>query len=104
MAKKGLYKVFRTKEEYEFFTANERHFARVWMMDHVTIALGRMGFRESKFKEFDKVLDEVMTEFMEDYREDLKSDKDMVYSKFCLERELQQYVGSLYKPMAERYK
>ena len=48
---KGLYKVFRTKEELWLHNENVRHFARVWQLDQVTVALGRMGFRESKFRE-----------------------------------------------------
>lgn len=105
MAKnKGIYRIFRTKEE--FFRHNEelRHFSRVWMMDHVTIALGRMGFREAKFKEFDRILTEVTQEYMANYSEDLKDDKQMWYSRSLLEREMQQYTGSLYVPEEERYR
>lgn len=101
---KGLYRIFRTKEEYQRHTEDIRHFTRVWMLDHVTIALGRMGFREAKFRELDKVLDEVTKEYMADYAEDLKSDKNMEYSRACLDRELKQYTGKLFVPEEERYK
>lgn len=104
MAKKGLYKVYRTKEEYDIHVEDERHFARVWMLDHVTIALGRMGFREAKFREFDRVLDEVVQEYMTVYRDDRKDDKQMVYSVDTLDKALKQYVGSMFKPFKERYK
>lgn len=56
MAKnKGIYRLFRTKEELQAHDEEIRHFTRVFTLDHVTVALGRMGFRESKFREFDKV-------------------------------------------------
>lgn len=101
---KGIYRVFRTKAELQAHEENIRHFSRVFMLDHVTIALGRMGWRESKFREFDKVLVEVMDEYMEDYKADLKDDKSMEYSRACLDRELKQYTGKLFVPEKERYK
>ena len=105
MAKnKGIYRIFRTKEELQAHDENVRHFARVFLMDHVTVALGRMGFRESKFREFDKVLTEVMAEYMADYKADLQDDKSMEYSRACLDRELRQYTGSLFVPEEERYR
>ena len=63
-----------------------------------------MGFRESKFKEFDKVLTEVFQEYMTDYADDLKDDKSMEYSRACLDRELKQYTGKFFVPEEERYK
>lgn len=100
---KGIYRIFRTKAEYDAFCEDLRHFSRVFMLDHVTIALGRMGWREKKFREFDNVLAEVMREYMNDYRDDLSSDKEMTYSTACLDRELKQYVGELFCPREERY-
>lgn len=105
MAKnKGIYRLFRTKAEYERHNEDIRHFTRVFTLDHVTIALGRMGFRESKFAEFDKVLAEVCAEYMKDYAEDFKDDKEMVYSRSLLDRELKQYTGKLFAPAEERYR
>lgn len=104
MAKnKGIYRIFRTREEMQRHEEELRHFTRVWLMDHVTIALGRMGFRESKFREFDRVLTEVIDEYMGEYKADLKDDKEMVYSRDLLDRELKQYTGKLYVPEKERY-
>lgn len=63
MAKnKGIYRLFRTKDDMQHHDEEIRHFTRVFVLDHVTVALGRMGFRESKFKEFDRVLTEVFQE------------------------------------------
>ena len=48
MAKnKGIYRIFRTKEDMQHHDEEIRHFTRVFTLDHVTVALGRMGFRES---------------------------------------------------------
>lgn len=105
MAKnKGIYRLFRTKEELQAHDEEIRHFTRVFTLDHVTVALGRMGFRESKFKEFDRVLTEVFREYMTDYADDLKDDKSMEYSRACLDRELKQYTGKFFVPEEERYK
>lgn len=100
---RGLYKVFRTKQELERHNENVRHFARVWQLDQVTLALGRMGFRETKFREFDRVLAEVEKEYIEFHAQDYKDDKEMVYSREILERELRQYTGKMYAPEQERY-
>ena len=101
---KGIYRFFRTKEELQHHDEEIRHFTRVFVLDHVTVALGRMGFRESKFKEFDRVLTEVFNEYMADYSTDLKDDKSMEYSRACLDRELKQYTGKFFVPEEERYK
>ena len=63
-----------------------------------------MGFRESKFREFDRVLTEVFNEYMKDYAADLKDDESMEYSRACLDRELKQYTGELFVPEEVRYR
>lgn len=100
---KGIYKIFRTKEELYRHNEDIRHFARVWQLDQVTMALGRMGFRESKFREFDRVLSEVEAEYIKLHAEDHKDDKEMVYSRELFERELRQYVGKFYADEKQRY-
>ena len=101
---KGIYRFFRTREELQAHDEEIRHFTRIFTLDHVTIALGRMGFRESKFREFDRVLSEVFQEYMAEYHADLKDDRYMEYSRACLDRELKQYTGKLFVPEEERYK
>ena len=101
---KGIYRLFRTKEELQAHDEEIRHFTRIFTLDHVTVALGRMGFRESKFREFDRVLMEVVSEYMSDYSAYLKDDKSMEYSRACLDRELKQYTGEFFAPEEERYK
>lgn len=83
--------------------ADVRHHARVFQMDMVTIALGRMGFREKKFRELDEVLAQVSEEYCTEILDDAKGDKDIWYSKDVLDREIRQYVGKLYVPYDERY-
>ena len=105
MAKnKGIYQLFRTKGEFECYTEEIRRLTRIFTLDHVTIALGRMGFRESKFREFDRVLAEVFQEYMAEYHADLKDDRYMEYSRACLDRELKQYTGKLFVPEEVRYR
>lgn len=70
----------------------------------VTLALGRMGWRESKFREFDKVLTKVAEEYSKEILEDSKQDVDLWYSKDTMDRELAQYVGSMFVPYEERYR
>lgn len=80
-----------------------RHHARVFQMDMVTLALGRMGWRESRFRELDRVLAEVCEEFSRNCLEDAAVDKDIWYTKDTLDRELKQYVGKMFVPYDQRY-
>ena len=81
-----------------------RHHAQVYMMDMVTIAFGRMGFGEKRLRQFDNMMSEVCKEYADLTLDDVKSDKDIVYTKACLDRELQRYTGTLFVPYDERYR
>ena len=83
---------------------SERHLARVFELDLVTIALGRMGWREKRFRDFDKMMYEVSQEYCKEIIEDSQTDKDIWYSKESLDREIKRYVGELFVPYDERYK
>lgn len=83
--------------------ARIRMHSRIFTLDMVTLALGRMGWGEKRFKDFDKILSEVCNEYAVDIVADSKEDKDLDYSKSLLDRELQQYVGKLFVPYDERY-
>ena len=96
-------KLQEIRAEYEKLLAMERHCSRVFELDMVTITLGRMGYREKKFREFDRILNEVQTEFVNDVHEDTKTDPDAWYSKANLDREIKQYVGSMFVPCDQRY-
>ena len=81
-----------------------RHLARVYQMDMVTIALGRLGWGEKRFQRFDELLTEVVKEYGENFLNDLKDDKDLWKSKADLDREPARYVGKRFVPFEERYK
>lgn len=80
-----------------------RRHTRTYTLDLVTIALGRMGFRESRFKRFDEELTKAAKDYADLITSDVREDKDMVYSKATLDRELQQYTGSMFVPYERRY-
>ena len=80
-----------------------RRYTRQQMLDFVTIALGRMGYGEKRLKDFEQMLSEVYIEFAKAFTDDLKDDKECVYTKECLDRELQQYCGSSFEPYKKRY-
>lgn len=81
-----------------------RHHARIFQMDMVTVALGRMGWREKRFQEFDRVLAKVAEEYSREILEDSKEDAELWYSKDTMDREIKQYVGSMFVPYDVRYK
>lgn len=81
-----------------------RHHSRVWMSDMMSVALGRMGFREKRFSQLDTCLTEVVKEFDKEFGDDFKIDPEMVYARECFERELKSYTGSMYTPENERYR
>ena len=79
------------------------HHSRTFMLDMVTLALGRMGKREAFFREFDKVLSQVAEEYSREIIDDSKTDLDLWYSKDVMDRELKQYTGSFFVPHEQRY-
>lgn len=118
MARNKFFAFFNTEEEYLRFTLKylddhpevlrardeeTRHFTRVFTLDFVSMALGRMGFREKKYREFDENLTQVNNEYGDEFLEDFECDKTMVYSRDRFERELKQYTGNFYVPEKERY-
>ena len=81
-----------------------RHHTHVYMMDMVTVALGRLGWGEQRLRKFDEVLTQASKDYADLITTDIKEDPEMVYAKATLDRELQQYVGGLFLPYEERYK
>ena len=61
MAKQSAY-LARIQRAQAYRDEEVRRSTRTFQMDLVTLALGRMGWRESKFREFDRVLAEVADE------------------------------------------
>lgn len=101
MKKSGLMQ--RLDKQADRRVEEARRHSRIFMMDMVTVALGRMGRREAFFRDFDKVLGEVCTEYGKLILEDADVDNELVYSKACLDRELKSYVGKLFVDYDMRY-
>lgn len=103
MAKRNSF-VDRLAREREADIAVNRRLARTYMLDMVTIALGRMGFRETRFRKFDETLTAVCEDYGKLILDDSMADKDIWYSKDKLDEELKRYVGSMFVPYEDRYK
>lgn len=104
MAKnKGIYKLFRSAAEFTLFKREIIHFSRIYTLDDVCIALGRMGFTEEQFEAFRTAYSEVANENAHELLEDARVDKELWYSLAQKDRELQQHLGRLYIPREERY-
>lgn len=84
--------------------AEARHHARVYTLDMVTIALGRLGWGEKRLRRFDDMLTQASKDYAEVILDDVQADKRIEYAKATLDRELQQYVGSMFVPWEERYR
>lgn len=102
MAKRNSF-VDRLARERNADIAVNRRLARTYMLDMVTIALGRLGWRESRFKKFDEALTAACEDYGKLILDDSKDDKDIWYSKDKLDEELKRYVGGLFVPYDERY-
>lgn len=103
MAKRNSF-IDRLAREREADIAANRRLARTYMLDMVTIALGRMGFREARFKKFDEALSAACEDYGKLIIDDASTDKELWYSKDKLDEELKRYVGGLFVPYDERYK
>lgn len=101
---RGIYTLFRTKAEFDAFKREIIHFSRVYTLDDVCIALGRMGFTEEQFAAFRDTYSAVAAENAHETLEDSKTDKDLWYSKESKDRELKEYLGSLYVEREVRYR
>ncbi len=102
MAKRNSF-VDRLARDREADIAVNRRLARTYILDMVTVALGRMGFREARFAKFDKALSEACEDYGRLILDDAATDKELWYSKDKLDEELKRYVGSLFVPYDQRY-
>ena len=84
--------------------AEVRHHTHVYVLDMVTVALGRLGWGEKRLREFDAMMTQVSKDYAELIIADSQDDREMVYAKSVLDRELQRYTGSMFIPYDERYK
>lgn len=72
-------------------------------LDILTVALGRMGYGQKRLAEFEKQFSKAYLEYDALRREDEQTDKEGVYFKSVLDRELAQYCGALFAPYDERH-
>lgn len=103
MAKRNSF-ADRIARERELDIAIARKHSRTYMLDMVTLALGRMGWRESRFRKFDEILTAACDDYGKLILDDAKDDKEMWYSKDKMDAELKSYVGALFVPFEERYR
>ena len=77
---------------------------RQTVMDFVTIALGRMGFRAAKFQKFRETLGEVYMDYAELIAE-VKEDDPQLWEVFAkVDREILLYTGKdLFEPWDKRH-
>ena len=92
------------QEEQKRREAEVRRHSHTYMLDMVTLALGRMGFGEKRLREFDAKLTEASKDFAELILADAKDDPGIEYTKAVLDRELKQYTGTMFVPYDVRYK
>lgn len=97
-------KLAEKEAELEAILIEAKHHSRVFQMDLVTIALGRMGWGEKRLKRLDEMLTAVAKEYCEQITEELKEDDEAWKTQADMDRELKQYAGSLFKPFEERYR
>lgn len=77
--------------------------AGIRQLDFVTIALGRMGWKEPDFRKLDEVLTQVSLDYNELLVDDYYHDQEYVYSHTKIDQELAMYTGKFFKPFVERY-
>jgi len=93
----------KIKKERQAYANQCMALSQIRTLDMVTIALGRLGWRETRFRQLDKVLSEVMDDYHELLLDDWKNDPDYVYSHAKIDQEMKLYTGDFFKPFKERY-
>lgn len=103
MQRENEEKLLALRLEYEAKFREERHCARVFQMDMVTIALGRMGWGEKRLGKLDEALLQVAKDMDASAREEMEYDPELWVTCANHEEELKRYTGSLYKEPKEWY-
>lgn len=93
----------RQADERRRWTMAGRIDEQRFCLDILTIALGRLGYGQKRLAEFETVFSAAYTEYDALRREDEKADKEGVYFKSVLDRELAQYCGELFEPYNKRH-
>lgn len=94
----------RQAEERRHWAMAARIEEQRFCLDMLTVALGRMGYGEKRLADFEKQFSAAYIEYDKLRRDDEKADKEGIYYKSVLDRELAQYCGSLFEPYEKRYR
>ncbi len=81
-----------------------RAYGRRYMLDMVTVALGRMGYGEVRLARILAAVKEVCDEYILDATAEADESETIWYTVGGLERELKKCMGSSYVPYEVRYK
>lgn len=76
---------------------------QAFCLDVLTAMLGRMGYGEKRLSECEKLFSEIYLEYDALRKQDEKTDREAVYYKSVIDRELKQYCGSKFLPYDERH-
>ncbi len=96
-------KLLALRLEYEAKFQEERHCARVFQMDMVTIALGRLGYGEKRLGKLDETLLQVAKDMDASAKEEMRYDPELWVTCANHEEELKRYAGARYKEPMDRY-
>lgn len=94
------------KMQYEDQFKEERYFAKIFQMDLVYIALGRMGWGEKRIEQLDNMLEQVNRDLAANAKEDREqnNDPELWTAQDKFEKELQICRGSRYIKHEDRYR
>lgn len=103
---KGIYKIFKTKEEYEYTMTCMRTIMQQQTLDCMTLVLNEdFGFGPKMFSKLNDCFTKKWNEMCELNNEDVKCDRDLVYSEAKIDEALLRAVGKEnFKPHSERYR
>lgn len=103
---KGIYRIFKTKEDLDFHELCVKTIMQQQTLDAMVLSIEEV-FETSpeKFKELQRVFEAKWAEICQLGREDAKDDKEIWYTKASIDRALLAAVGEEnFKPWEERYK
>ncbi len=72
----------------------------IWFQKHEPHTI----YCDKRLRRFDDMLTQASKDYAEVILDDVQADKRIEYAKATLDRELQQYVGSMFVPWEERYR
>lgn len=103
---KGIYRIFRTKEELEFHDLCIKTIMMQQTLDAMVLAIKEeFGAGPARFARLQEAFERKWKEFVDLGKEDVKNDKEIWYTKDTIDRALLEAVGpDRFKPWEQRYK